>query len=73
LQATGGGQLQIADTQLIAESGSGQEAGWGIAYSPTSNSVYVTGDTTSSNLSTDATSLNGQQDAFLANVGNFMT
>jgi hypothetical protein len=63
---------QIVDTLLLAENGSGVEAGWGIAYSP-DGTVYVTGDTSSSNLSTDGTALNGQQDAFLANVGSFMT
>ena len=48
------------------------EYGYGIVYSQ-DGTIYVTGSTTSSNLSTDGTSLNGQQDAFLANVGNFMT
>jgi hypothetical protein len=67
-----GQQGQIADNLLIVDNGSGLEAGWGIAYSP-DGSVYVTGDTSSGNLSTDGTMLNGQQDAFLANVGSFMT
>jgi hypothetical protein len=62
----------IADTLLIVDNGSGQEAGWGIAYSSSSDTVFVAGDTSSSNLATDATSLNGSQDAFLANVGNFL-
>jgi hypothetical protein len=62
----------IADTLLIVDNGSGQEAGWGIAYSSSSDTVFVTGDTSSSNLATDATALNGSQDAFLANAGNFL-
>jgi hypothetical protein len=62
----------ISDTLLIADMGSGNESGTGIVYSQ-GGTVYVTGSTSSSNLSTDGTSLNGQQDAFLANVGNFMT
>jgi hypothetical protein len=61
----------IVDTLLIADNGSGQEAGFGIAYS-SDGTVYVTGSTTSSNLSTDGSALNGNQDAFLANVGGFM-
>jgi hypothetical protein len=66
-------QGAVADNTLqIAENGSGNEAGWGIAYSP-DGTVYVTGDTSSSNLSTDGTTLNGQQDAFVANVGSFLT
>jgi hypothetical protein len=58
------------DSLLIADNGSGQEAGYGIAYSP-DGTVYVTGSTTSSNLSTDGSALNGNQDAFLASVGSF--
>jgi hypothetical protein len=73
LQPAGGNQLQVSDNTLIAENGGGQEAGWGIAYSTASNTVFVVGDTTSSNLDTTGqTSLNGTQDAFLANVGSFM-
>ena len=41
------------------------------AYSP-DGTVYVTGSTTSSNLATDGSALNGDQDAFLANVGSFV-
>jgi hypothetical protein len=67
-----GGQLVVSDFTLIAQNGSGQEAGWGIAYSNASDTAFVVGDTTSSNLSTDNTALNGSQDAFLANVGSFM-
>jgi hypothetical protein len=62
----------VSDTLLIADMGSGNESGAGIVYSQ-DGTIYVAGSTTSSNLSTDGTSLNGQQDAFLANVGNFMT
>lgn len=61
----------VVDALLIADMGSGQEAGYGIAYSQ-DGTVYVTGSTTSSNLASDGSALNGEQDAFLANVGNFM-
>src|SRR5262249_26462829 len=64
-------QLQISDTLLIADNGSGEEAGLGIAYSTATDTVFVTGTTTSTNLSTDGSVLNGQQDGFLANVGSF--
>ena len=75
LQAGGGQQFGVNDTYLTGQSpsGSGQEAGWGVAYSAANNSVFLVGDTSSSNLSTDSTTLNGTQDAFLANTGNFGT
>jgi hypothetical protein len=68
-----GGQFTAQDQYLTgqAPAGSGQEAGWGVAYSNANNTVFLVGDTTSSNLSTDITTLNGTQDAFLANIGNF--
>jgi hypothetical protein len=64
-------QGAVADTLLIADNGSGIELGAGIVFSP-DGTVYLTGSTTSSNLSTDGTGLNGDQDAFLANAGGFM-
>jgi hypothetical protein len=75
LQAGGGQQFSVNDTYLTGQSptGSGTEAGWGVAYSAANNSVFLVGDTNSSNLSTDSTTLNGSQDAFLASVGNFGT
>jgi len=61
----------IADTLLMVDNGSGQEFGSGIVFAQ-DGTVYLTGSTSSSNLSTDGSGLNGDQDAFLANVGGFM-
>jgi hypothetical protein len=61
----------VADTLLIADNGSGQESGAAVVYSQ-DGTAYLTGNTSSSNLSTDGSALNGDQDAFLANVGGFM-
>jgi hypothetical protein len=61
----------VADTLLIADNGSGLESGTGIVFSQ-DGTVYLTGSTSSSNLSTDGSALNGDQDAFLANAGGFM-
>ncbi len=63
--------MEVTDTLLIAANGNGQEAGYGIAYQR--GTVYVAGDTSSTNLSTDGTTLNAaDKDAFLANAGGFM-
>ncbi len=51
--------------------GNGTETGYGVAYDPNASVAYVVGTTTSNNLSTDGTVLNGISDAFLANVGSF--
>jgi hypothetical protein len=52
-------------------SGNVSETGYGVAYDPNASVAYVVGTTTSNNLSTDGTVLNGTSDAFLANVGSF--
>jgi hypothetical protein len=62
----------VADSLLFVDSGSGQEFGTGIVYSQ-DGTVYLTGATSSSNMPvSDNSALNGDQDAFLANIGGFM-
>jgi hypothetical protein len=62
----------VADSLLFVDTGSGQEFGTGILYSQ-DGTVYLTGATSSSNMPvTDSSALNGDQDAFLANIGGFM-
>jgi hypothetical protein len=54
-------ELQFGGTGTV-------DAGYGIVVT-TSGSLWVVGDTTSSSLSTDGSTLNGTQDGFLASVG----
>jgi hypothetical protein len=61
--------LNVRD--LTYTSGSGSDMGSGIAYDPNSGNAYIAGTSTSNNLSTDGTTLNGSQDGFLANIGSF--
>jgi hypothetical protein len=56
---------------LAYTSGSGSDIGSGVAYDPSSGNAYIVGTATSSDLSTDGTTLNGTSDAFLSNVGSF--
>jgi hypothetical protein len=61
--------LNIRD--LAYTSASGSDTGSGISYDLNSGNAYIAGTTTSNNLATDSTTLNGSQDAFLANFGSF--
>jgi hypothetical protein len=51
--------------------GNGADMPLGVAYDANSGNAYVVGMTTSSNLSTDGTTLAGSSDAFLSNVGSW--